>query len=427
MIGSLLLLIVIPAAIYLNTFYILKSSQKDIDTVTQSKAILAENIANLAIENSLNDPEKLNDLIHKVMAGNDEVKQFEFMTTNPDGNSFRVIASSEEGNIGKDTTEIQNILAWNQGEGIAFLGTDGQERLWKTTKVLKDDQGQKIGLISLAFSLADSDSLINSTIDKSYLVMILTMCVVLLLVANNTRLFGYAITLSKLEEVDKMKDTFISMSSHELRSPLAAIKGYLEFFNDKNKGKLDKESAKYLGNISLSVNRLDLLVDDILDVSKLEGNHVPFEIISMSPQAIITKSIEGMRPQAIQKNLDLVYLPTSLPRVKADAERVEQILINLISNAIKYTMKGKVQILTEATKKELLITVADTGLGISAQDIANLFEKFYRVKSDETKDIIGTGLGLWIAREIARKMKGDITVESIKGVGSHFTLHLPLD
>jgi signal transduction histidine kinase len=90
-------------------------------------------------------------------------------------------------------------------------------------------------------------------------------------------------------------------------------------------------------------------------------------------------------------------------------------------------MKGKVQILTEATKKELLITVADTGLGISAQDIANLFEKFYRVKSDETKDIIGTGLGLWIAREIARKMKGDITVESIKGVGSHFTLHLPLD
>jgi signal transduction histidine kinase len=362
------------------------------------------------------------------MADNDEVKQFEFMTKSPSGDGFKIIASSEVENIGKDTTELQNVLAWNQKEGIGFVGmdTDRKERLWKITKIIPDINGQKAGLISIAISLKNSDDLMNSTFNRSYLLLLLTVGVVLLLVINNTRLFGYALTVTRLKEVDKMKDTFVSMASHELRSPLTAIKGYLEFFNDRNKGKLDEESSKYLENIGLSINRLGSLVNDILDVSRLEGNRVPFEIALMSPRAIITKSIEEMRPQAMGKNLDLIYMPATLPRVKADAERVEQILINLISNAIKYTPKGKVEILTETKNKELLITVADTGLGISAEDMNNLFEKFYRIKSDETKTIVGTGLGLWIAREIARKMKGDITVESIKGVGSHFTLHLPL-
>jgi signal transduction histidine kinase len=356
------------------------------------------------------------------MAKNEEILQFEFLTRDPEKESFKVVASSEEEAIGKDTAEIQNILAWNQNEGIAFLGTDGQSRVWKITKILNNETGEKIGLVSMAVSLDLSDQLIDSTINRSYFVLFITIFAVLLLVTNNSRLFGYAFAVSKMKEVDKMKDDFISMASHELRSPLTAIKGYLDLA-DENK---NPENEQHMKNIKISVERLDVLVEDILEISKLEGNRIPFEITAFNPQTIIQKSVEGMRLQAEQKGLALEYSASVLPEIKADKDRMEQILINLLSNAMKYTVKGKIEVLTETKEKEFLVTIAYTGVGISAENMKNLFQKFYRIKNEETKSAIGTGLGLWITRELAKKMNGDISVESIEGVGSHFTLHLPL-
>ncbi len=419
---SMILLFLIPLAIFLNTFYILKLFQKNIDTINHSKVVLAEDIANLATQNYSEDSDKLNNLISRTMAKNEEIRQFEFLTRDPEKESFKVIASSEEEAIGKDTAEIQNILAWNQNEGIAFLGTDGQSRVWKITKILNNETGEKIGLVSMAVSLDLSDQLIDSTINRSYFVLFITIFAVLLLVINNSRLFGYAFAVSKMKEVDKMKDDFISMASHELRSPLTAIKGYLDLA-DENK---NPENEQHMKNIKISVERLDVLVEDVLEISKLEGNRIPFEITSFNPQAIIQKSVEGMRLQAEQKGLALEYSASVLPEIKADKDRLEQILINLLSNAMKYTIKGKIEVLTETKEKEFLVTIADTGVGISAENMKNLFQKFYRIKNEETKSAIGTGLGLWITRELAKKMNGDISVESIEGVGSHFTLHLPL-
>ena len=108
----------------------------------------------------------------------------------------------------------------------------------------------------------------------------------------------------------------------------------------------------------------------------------------------------------------------------ADPDRVKQILVNVLSNAVKYTPKGTVEVTVTDERDTVSVTVADSGLGISAEDMEHLFSKFYRVRNAETERISGTGLGLWIAREIARKMGGDLTAESIHGVGSHFTLHL---
>ncbi|MFA6376701.1 MAG: HAMP domain-containing sensor histidine kinase, partial [Candidatus Paceibacterota bacterium] len=138
-------------------------------------------------------------------------------------------------------------------------------------------------------------------------------------------------------------------------------------------------------------------------------------------------SVEEMRSQAIQKNLVLEYEPPMAPvAIRADLNRVKQVVVNLIGNALKYTDKGNVKVSVAAKKDDLLITVADTGVGISSEEQANLFQKFYRVKTEKTKNIIGTGLGLWITMETVKRMKGKITVESIEGVGSHFTVHLPL-
>jgi signal transduction histidine kinase len=162
-----------------------------------------------------------------------------------------------------------------------------------------------------------------------------------------------------------------------------------------------------------------------LEVSRLEGNRIPIVISEIELGPIIEKSIEEIKSQAAQKNLELNYLRENLPRVKADPERLKQVIINLLSNAVKYSIKGKVEVTTKLFGKKVLLTVADTGVGISAEDQKKLFQKFSRVYNEETKMVGGTGLGLWISRELVQKMGGDIEVESIRGVGSHFTVNLP--
>lgn len=423
---SLVLVLFIPIAIFFNTSYTVGRFQKNIDVVAQTKAVLAENIMNLTAANLLDRPDELQKFIEKIAVENTEIEKFEILVPNPDKDGFKMIASLDPSLKDADSLELKNLLAWNQKEGIANLNSNSKGRVWEITKPVLDEQGEKKALISLAFSLADSDNLVDSTINRSYLVLILTVLVVLLLVSNQARLFGYALTLSKLKEIDQVKDNFISMASHELRSPLTAIKGYLEFFREKNEEKVDEESRRYLENISVSVGRLGSLVNDILEVSRLESNRIPINIVALDPGPIITGSIQEIKSQAIAKGLELNFLASVTPQIKADPERLKQVIINLLSNSIKYTPSGKIDVYAKDKGKELLITVADTGIGISAEDQLNLFQKFSRIQNEKTKDVVGTGLGLWITLELVKKMKGNITVESIEGVGSHFTIHMPL-
>ncbi len=428
---SLILIIFIPIAIFLNTFIISGNFQKNIDTITQQKAVLAENILNIALQNKSSSSQDIQSLISKIQKENPEIRSFSIIKPDANKENFTVITSENSADVGTKLNGIeknQAVLAWNNQQGIAFLDGNGKERFWNITKYLTDENNNKSALISLSFSLSDSDSLINKTINDSYIILIVTIFIVILLVSNHTRLFSYAINLEKLKEVDQMKDTFISMASHELRSPLAAIQGYLELFKDKNDKLMDPESQHYLENITISIKRLASLINDMLEVSRLEGNRIPIEPTLIDTQKIIAESVEELKSSAIQKKLALIFNPLSVvPQAMADPERTKQIIINLISNAIKYTPKGTVEIITKIEKQKIFITVSDTGMGISSEEQKNLFQKFYRIKNEETKNIIGTGLGLWITRELARKMNGDITVESMTGAGSRFTLILPLE
>jgi len=128
---------------------------------------------------------------------------------------------------------------------------------------------------------------------------------------------------------------------------------------------------------------------------------------------------------AKNKNLNFSYTQTEIPFVKVDPDRVKQIIVNLLSNAVKYTKRGSIETTTKFDEKFVYFIFADTGIGMSAEQLKNLFGKFYRVSSTETKDISGSGLGLWISLQLAQRMGGDISAESIEGVGSHFTLKLP--
>jgi signal transduction histidine kinase len=425
---SLVLVVILPAAFFINTYLINSNYEKNIDKITQRKAVLVENVINNLLQDRISDDAALQVLVEKIQQEKDEIASLSIARPQNEPGEFQITASSDPALVGqKQSGSIQNAIAWEKPEGVAFLDRNEKGRFWNVTKTLLDESGNKTGLIAMAFSLSDSDALVQKTIYNSYWILTIIIITVVLLVSNQGRLFGYALTVTKLKEIDKMKDMFISMASHELRTPLTAIKGYVELIKEKKEIKSDEQSSHFMNNISISVERLQDLINDVLEVSRVEGNRLPMEIVEFDPGEIISQSVEEIRSQATDKGLALNYQPLGSPAtVKADKDRLKQVLINLIGNSVKYTMKGSVDVSAKIKGKEFLIIVADTGIGISSEDQANLFQKFYRIQNEHTKNVTGTGLGLWITSEIIKKMEGSITVESIEGVGSHFTVHLPL-
>lgn len=425
---SLVLIAAVTGALILNTYYSLTKFQEGVDYLVQKKAVLGEDIFRVLAADLLDDRDLLQKKITAIKNQDSEVRQISVLVPAKDGDKFNVIASSDSAQIGQENEESLNSVAWSVDQGFAKLGLDREGRYWEVTKVIKDGNNRGIGLVSFQLSLDEYDKLMAAVVRQVYVFSLVSLLVVLLLIANHMRLFGYAVRATKLEEVDKMKDDFISMASHELRTPITALKGYLELIKDgesKREGApADPETGRYLSNMEISLSRLNDLVEDILEVSRLNQNRLPINLQKVDISEIVSGLADEMKILAEKKGLELVYGREKISEVLADPERVKQILVNLLGNAVKYSQKGKVEIKTKEDAKNVFLTVADTGLGISAEAVKNLFTKFYRVQTDQTKSIPGTGLGLWISREIALKMGGDLSVESIEEVGSHFTLRL---
>ena len=297
---SLILLIIIPCIIFFNTWFIVSKFEKNIDTIIQSKAVLIEDVLSFYVIEHLHNREKLESIVDSVVNEYEEIIGVSILVPGEKG-YFEYIASSREDIVGESTNDIESVMAWNNAEGIAHLKSNGEERFWNVTKTMESN-GEKIGIISLAFSLKNTDGLINGILNQVYWFLLVSILVVVFLVANQARLFRYVHLADRLREIDKMKDSFVSMASHELRSPLTAMKGYLELLSEKqNQNIVDEESKHYTHNIQLSITRLDGLVNDVLEVSRLEGNRVPMNMEFFDPRNIIDESIEEMLPFAHQK------------------------------------------------------------------------------------------------------------------------------
>lgn len=224
---------------------------------------------------------------------------------------------------------------------------------------------------------------------------------------------------------ERLKTEFMNIAAHELKSPVTPIKGYLELIlSDKEANDKIKKWAK----ISLrNSERLLILVNDILDVSRLDNDTMKFEMRKINGKELIDEIIEDFKPAIEEKKLTLkVNVPTSLPNILGDFHRLSQVLKNLFTNAIKFTDQGSITISAKQKDKKLIITVQDTGIGMNEFEAKKIFNKFYQSETSNSRKHEGTGLGLFICNEILKKHYGDITVESEKGKGSTFTVTLPI-
>jgi len=230
--------------------------------------------------------------------------------------------------------------------------------------------------------------------------------------------------LTQLRRLETVRRDFISNLSHELRTPLASLKALTETLQD---GALDDPPAarRFIDRIQAEVDALTQMAQELLDLSRIESGQVALDLKSFAPCKLLHSSAERMRLQAERAGLALlVDCPPDLPNVHADEPRIEQVLVNLIHNAVKFTRPGgSVTLLAEAGEGLVRFAVRDTGIGIPAEDLPRVFERFYKI--DRARSSGGTGLGLSIARHLVESHGGKIWVESLEGRGSTFWFSLP--
>jgi len=233
--------------------------------------------------------------------------------------------------------------------------------------------------------------------------------------------------ISHLKELDKMKSEFITMVTHELRAPIAAVEQQLTVILNRMAGDLTAKQDQLLSRAKERTKGLLTLIKDLLDLSKIEAGKMVQYKEPLSLQEVIQRVVDLMRVEAEAKKIDLQFSASpGAPLISADRNSMEGIFTNLISNAIKYTPEGgKVWVTLSEESGFLKAGVSDTGIGIKKEDLSRIFDKFYRVKTTETRQVVGTGLGLSIVKSIVDAHLGSISVESEEGGGTTFTVLLP--
>ncbi|MSU74342.1 HAMP domain-containing histidine kinase [Candidatus Kaiserbacteria bacterium] len=385
----------------------------------------------------IHDPEYLNQKIKEILHTNETIRSFNIvvkkLVNDPligTTTAYVIIASHDPEKVGTSNDQdafLYSLSSGNPASSITIPIQHNGERLFETARAMTDSMGNTIGVVFTTQTLSMADQAISHSIMSGRILLFVIIALILILFLRHSKIVDYVALYKKLKEIDQLKDDFISMASHELRTPLTVIRGYAEFINTAPE--LSAGTREYVSKIDVSTKQLDSLVSDILDVSQIEQGRMSFTLTKVSPREVVQEVVTSFVLPAKEKGLSVVFDTSRVDTtqyIRVDANRLKQNLINLIGNAIKYTQHGEIIVRQYTEKERLYLRISDTGIGMTEEERAGLFGKFYRVKNDETKDIRGTGLGLWITARMIQEMGGNISVESIKGVGSHFIISFPL-
>ncbi len=230
----------------------------------------------------------------------------------------------------------------------------------------------------------------------------------------------------KLEHINRLKNEFISMVSHELRTPLTTIKGFVSIVLNEETGPLNSQQRHFLETSDRAIDRLTLLVSDLLDISRIEAGQIKMQLRPIRINELCQRVSVNFAPQLKAQNLTLTLkVPDALPLVLADPDRISQVFDNLLSNAIKFTTQGGITITAQDKGDYVMVSIKDTGSGIAKEEQDRIFDKFYQVKVGSGYPNKGTGLGLAIVKSIVESHRGKVWVDSEAGKGSEFRFILP--
>jgi signal transduction histidine kinase len=237
-----------------------------------------------------------------------------------------------------------------------------------------------------------------------------------------------AVANEELRRLDNTKSEFISIASHQLRTPLTAIKGFLSLVLEGSYGKLSAEVEDVLNKVYSANNHLVDLVENLLNISRIESGRIQYQFVPTEIEGIVRELADAFSVVAKGRkiNLAFVYPEVPVPPFLMDAQKIREVISNMIDNAIKYTQEGGITVRLTSDDEKVRISVKDTGVGIAPEDLPILFQKFRRGKESGKVNVSGTGLGLYVGKSFAEAHGGRMTIESEGvGKGSTFTLELP--
>ena len=230
----------------------------------------------------------------------------------------------------------------------------------------------------------------------------------------------------RIQDLEKAKTEFMNIASHELRGPMTVIKGYLTMLEGGSLGTLAPKAQSVLPLLIAKADEVNAMVEQMLEAARLEEGHLTLHKVKGDIVELTELAIDSVRPMLAGRELDVDAPPTPIP-ADVDTQRFQIVVRNLLSNAIKYSPEGTpITVVVNRNGRTGRVIVVDQGIGISQQDRAKLFTKFGRIEREATLHVAGTGLGLWLSREIARMHDGDLTVDSTEGKGSTFTFEVPI-
>ena len=343
-----------------------------------------------------------------------------------------VLAISKDGNIELINPSAQQIIGWDQGDALGLN--------WKSVLKLVTSDGKDVEDLDnpIAQSLSKNQPTHN---DKLFLLTSSEKRILVSIVSSPVGTDGEGIivvfrdiTKEKAEEREQAE--FISTASHEMRTPVASIEGYLGLALNPATAHIDEKARDFITKAHESAQHLGRLFQDLLDISKVEDGRMKNSPKIINVNEFLKNIFDGLATKADEKQLNYIFMPDIIDEGKEkslqpifyaniDPDHFREVVSNLIENAIKYTPSGEVVVNVTGDDKQISVSVKDSGIGIPAEDIPHLFQKFYRVDNSDTREIGGTGLGLYLSRRLAEAMSGNLRVESKYKEGSTFYLEIP--
>lgn len=420
---TVMLIVIIPVAFIVSSQQFLVAAHDNQERLEKDRiGIMHDLFASFIVATNF-DSETIQKEIEHIVSLNPDITQF--ILAREDGSDIRIIASND---TALRSTIVQNpqffrLSNTNPDESIISPFAHEGVRYWQSIRLVHNSE-QNDYYIYLETSLERIDSLFAARIRSAYIWLFALLTVVLILVVRHVRLIDYAYLYSETKKANEMKDMFTNMIAHELRAPLTAMRGYASMIRERND--IHEEIRAHANKIEDAAGRLVLIVSDLLDVARIHSGKLSITKTNTDVQKVVSAVLEIMQSVAKEKNITLLQEGMSASLyLNIDEKRLYQALTNLVSNSLKYTNTGSIAVSVEDRSDRIEIRVMDTGMGISADNQKNLFAPFFRVGSAEVDQTVGTGLGMWITKQLIELMNGSIGVESIKGVGTHIVLTLP--
>ncbi len=420
---TILLIVIIPAAFLLSGQQFLSAAKENQERLEKDRiGILHDVLASMLLVTNFDAEYIQNEIVH-IARQNSDITQFVVATER--GNKLVIVSSLDVDtrNSEVDERDEYRIANVHPDESIILPFVADGIRYWRSYRLVTSEQGIDYYIFTET-SLAHIDSIFAARIIDAYYWLFGILAIVLFLVLRHVRLIDYSYLYRETKHDNEMKDMFINMIAHELRAPLTAMRGYASMIRETADTK--NVSKEYAQKIEESAERLVLIVNDLLDVARIHSGKLSVTPTRTDIQNTVTSVVEIMQSSAKEKGITLTQdaKPHSL-NILVDEKRLHQALVNLVSNSIKYTESGSITVSLDERDDRIEIRVKDTGMGIDAENQKKLFAPFFRVEGTKNVGTIGTGLGMWITKQLIELINGSIAVESIKGVGTHIVVTLP--